>query len=79
MKDHAGEFHRITKSHLELLDINKSKGNMIHSFKLIALIIVLFSVTTAFGYVTIKKRLRLNRLQKINSNYSNLIESEFDT
>lgn len=79
LKDHAGEFHRIMQSHKEFLDLTKSKENVKHSFKLIALIIVLFSVTGALGYVTVRKRIRQKRLQKINSNYSNLIESEFDT
>ena len=79
LKDHVGVFHRIMKSHKEFSDLNSSKGNVSHSFKLIAFIIVLFSVTAVLGYVTVRKRIRLKRLQKINSNYSNLIESEFDT
>lgn len=78
-KDHTGVFHRIMKSHKELLELNNLKESDAHSYRPITLIFIIFALTAVIGYVTVRRRLREKRLQKINSNYSNLIESEFDT
>lgn len=80
-KDHAGVYDRIKDSNQEFLDIKGTKGESArtNSYKMITFIIMLFSGTAVIGYIMIKKRLKIKRMQKINSNYSNLIESEFDS
>jgi hypothetical protein len=78
-KDHTGIMQRIKDRHQEFLDANNNKDSSGSSAKLITFIIFLFAVTCTIGYIMIHKRLKFQRLQKANSNYRNLIESEFDT
>ena len=77
VKDHTGVNKRMQNTHRELLD--QSKGTPVSSARLITFILFLFVATATIGYVMVHKRLRIKRLQKANSNYRNLIESEFDT
>lgn len=79
-KNHDEVFKTLHETRKEFLDGDHSKNASANrSYKLISFVVMLFGVTTALVYVTVRKRLRIKQMHKMNSNYSNLIESEFDT
>lgn len=59
--------------------MNKPLGKRASSHKFILIGLVFALISCTIGYVLVQKYLKLRRAQKLNSNYSNLIESEFDT
>lgn len=77
-KDHGNINKQIQERRKEFLEVNKASNDS-KQFKMITFILVLFVLSTGVGYVLVKKRLEFRRMQKMNTNYSNLIESEFDS
>ena len=83
-KDHE---KMMTRSFLEMLDsksqINKNKASPSSkkhsSLKIFISLMLLILFLASVCYFIIERYLNLKRARKLNTNYTNLIESEFDT
>lgn len=81
LKNHNDAFDRVHKNQIEYLNHeNKLNANTNGSskFAIFVLIVSIFAFGFYLVHVLYKRYLRLKQEQKFNSNYSNLIESEFD-
>ncbi len=57
---------------------NQARSSSTHKLVIVMVVLILIAIVSS-SFVYFKRHLRIKRTLKLNSNYSNLIESEFDT